>query len=133
MVPALDQFEFPEGITHDTSFHNWQRWLWAFSDIDYERIHISNSKTYRDEILKNIPSEAPYPPHGNIRIDYRGIDITKRKMACYEMEWIIQRGNYTQDTINDFIAEQNEQGIDNIVVHVQAQLDELKIQSGTDD
>jgi putative aldouronate transport system substrate-binding protein len=117
-----NQYAFPEGITSQNAFFNWQWTL--FLDIDYERTSIAHSKKYRQEVLDTYKSNTRFPPHGSFRPDYRGLDITPRKMARYDMEGAIGAGEFTEDSIREYIDQEKEKGIDAIVAEIQSQLDE---------
>lgn len=119
-----DQYTFPEGITSQNAFLNWQ---WSvFRDVDYERTNIVNSKNYRKQVLETYKSQIRYSPHWGFHPDYRGLSVTRRKMAVGSLESMIGRGNYHSDSIKEFIDQQKEEGINTIVAQIQSQLDEWK-------
>lgn len=119
-----DQYTFPEGITSQNAFLNWQ---WSvFRDVDYERTNIVNSKNYRKQVLETYKSQTRYSPHWGFHPDYRGLSVTRRKMAVGSLESMIGRGNYHSDSIKEFIDQQKEEGINTIVAQIQSQLDEWK-------
>ncbi|MBN2532581.1 MAG: extracellular solute-binding protein [Spirochaetales bacterium] len=119
-----DQYAFPKGVTGQNAFLNWQ---WSvFLDMDFERTNIANSKKYRKEVLEAYKASSRYPPHWGFKPDYRGLDMALRKMAQGNLEWTIGRGNYNADSLQEYIDQQKEEGIDAIVAVIQSQLDEWR-------
>jgi len=89
-------------------------------------VNTASSESYRDNVLKMYKEQAEYPPHKNFRFDLGGQNITGRYLKQNEMYDKITHGNFDQDTIDQYISSQKENGIDGIVSAVQKQLDEWR-------
>lgn len=119
-----DQYYFPEGVTIKDAFLNWQRTI--FLDMDFERTHVSASRTYRDEVIAAFERTSRYPPHGAFRPVYPENLMAGRRIVLGEFEHYMRGERYNSDSIENYIREQKKQGIDKLVVEVQSQLDEWR-------
>jgi putative aldouronate transport system substrate-binding protein len=121
-----DQYAFPEGTARNESYMNRSGFGGLFSDVNFERTHVSSPQAFRDYLRRTLVEEAKYPPHGAAVFDFQGIDTVLRRRTAYDMEWTLLTGGYDADSLRNYIRQEKELGIDKLVLHVQAQLDALR-------
>ncbi len=121
-----DQYDFPAGTTRDYSYLNRSDFWELFEDVNFERVHVSSPPSFRDYLRRTLTQDAIYPPHGAALFDFQGVDAVLRQKTAYQMEVDLITGQYTEDSLRNFIQQEKELGIDKLVVHVQAQLDALR-------
>lgn len=126
-VEKEDYIEPPEGVTMEYSFFNWP-WKAPFRDIDYERANTPGLKEevaqYYDIITKN----SKYPPLNGFTPDYSTVDSIKtlRQISYTDMDRSVYIGDYDESKADEFIKDEKDTGVDNLVAEVQRQADQFR-------
>lgn len=123
-IEGKDYITPPEGVKMENSFFSWG-WKAPFRNMDYERVNYPGLKEQIKNYNDVINDKTKYPPHMGFYPNYSEIEgVTSRRMAFAELDRKIYTGSFEDSDIEEYIKEQKENGIDNIVLQVQQQLDE---------
>lgn len=98
----------------------------AFTNIDYIRSTASDTPDYKEKYYEIAQLNAKYYPSTGFEFDEKQLEsindmMQTRAKSFYEFERTLVSGSQT--SIEDFIAEQKNLGVDTILVNMQSQLD----------
>jgi putative aldouronate transport system substrate-binding protein len=117
----------PEDVDEQDSFFNWG-WRAPFRNIEYERANFSGLKEEVVRYNKVIEEKTKYLPSIGFLPDFSAVSdlITMRRLGFTELDQKVYNGILGKNDIDDFIKEQKENGVQNIIDEIQKQLDEFK-------
>lgn len=128
-VEKNDYIEPPEGTVPSQSFFFWG-WKAPFRNIEYERANFPGLKDEVNRYREVITKYTKYPPHTGFYPDYStlGSIITARRLSNSTLDRYIYMGSFSDRDVEEYIKEQKDAGIDNLVEEIQKQLDQFVAQ-----
>ena len=125
-VEKKDYITPPEGVSIENSFLEWT-WKAPFRNMDYERANFPGLKEQIKIYSEIIDKNTKYPPHMGFNPDLSSMSsiISLRRMSFARLDQSVYMGNFEQSKIEEYIKDQKESGVDNIVLQVQQQLDQF--------
>jgi|GEM_PF-1864598 len=122
-----DYIEPPEGISIEMSFFNWA-WKAPFRNIDYERTNTPGLKEEVAQYYDIIKEKTKYPPLNGFRPDYSTMDSIRalRQTSYSDMDRSIYLGDYDEIKVDEYIKDQKNTGVDNLITEIQRQVDQFR-------
>lgn len=126
-IEEQDYITPPEGVSINDSFFNWG-WKSPFRNMEYERANFSGLKDVVKQYNDIINEKTKYPPLLGFYPDYAPVAdlLTARRIAFSELDQKVYTGIFEQNDVEEFIKEQKDNGVDNIILELQKQLDEFQ-------
>lgn len=125
-IEEKDYISPPEGTDMEDSFFGWG-WKAPFRNMDYERANFSGLKEEIKRYNEVISEMTKYPPHLGFYPDYDPVSniVNLRRMSFAKLDQMVYRGTFTHNDMEEYINEQKESGVDNLVLQIQQQLDKF--------
>lgn len=124
-IQKEDYIKPPEDTDMSNTFYQWG-WKSPFRNIDFERASFPDMKKDVQQYYEVITNSSKYPPHIGFYPDYSTVNdiATLRRMGFSSLDRKVYTGFFEQQDVIDYIKEQKDFGMDNLVEEIQRQLDE---------
>lgn len=123
-----DQLGKSSSIDFDDSYFSHWYGRNGFFNIERERTGVENPPDYYKKYLSDVYDNAEYPEHAGFYPELESVkDIASyRRLTYSKVEESIVKGEYKDNSIEEYIKDQKQHGVDRLVSVVQQQLDEWK-------